>query len=70
MWCVWCVHIHRQLYGRPERCSSGCSRAVPCSVAVAVRPPVPSSLLLRAPRDVVGARGRVVLIDQLLHNLP
>jgi len=39
-------------------------------VAVAVRPLVPMSLLLCAPGDVVRARGCVVLIDQLLHDLP
>jgi len=33
-------------------------------------PPSRHSLLLRAPGDVVGARGRVVLVDQLLHDLP
>lgn len=68
-----CVRAHppAALWGRPEWCSTWVqqSRALQ-HMAVAMRPPVPRSLLLCAPGDVVRARGRVVLIDQLLHNLP
>lgn len=34
------------------------------------RPLAEHSLLLCAPGDVVRARGRMVLVDQLLHDLP
>lgn len=51
----------------------GRDETLPACVEVAVgpcRPLVECSLLLRAPGDVVGARGGVVLVNQLLHDLP
>lgn len=52
----------------------GTAETSPAGVRGGGRGTLPSpgrtSLLLRAPGDVVGAGGRVVLVDQLLHNLP
>lgn len=51
----------------------GRDKTLPACVKVAVgpcRPLAGRSLLLRAPGDVVGARGGVVLVNQLLHDLP